>query len=297
MPPPPEHGHVVVEVWAHNEEEELLRIRSLTRDNVIAAVSVSHDGPQAISPAGPDLEARYAAVRATVEAARSAQIGLALANHRDGGALARVWRFHVGPGPHLSDPGRVCRAIKAHCRSAVCEGMLVTRDGAEDVAFLVKHINGGGPLPPRRAEFLAEATGWFQALYDLRVMEEWTRIEGMPPPLAGTDTDGRSAFRRLVALARTPRFWEVSTGYNAFLYGLGAADTADLVRFKVMDAEYKERQRRARERMVRLGGEDFAKRFLPLLVNALILIQVATKYCGLMALMPKRIIYYFNCTE
>ncbi|TVU04820.1 hypothetical protein EJB05_47955, partial [Eragrostis curvula] len=266
-PPPPRHGGYtgrgavhVVDVRAHNQEEELDQIRALARDYRIAAVAVSHDGPAAAAATGKpaDLEARYAAVRASVESARSALLRLALAD-RDG-ELAGVWRFHLGAAPDddgglLADPRRVCEGIMAHGRATTRDSMLVTSDGAEDVAYMVRHITGG--LPRWRGEFLEEAGACFPALYDLRVLAEWTHLDGSEPPLAGPSP---SAFRRLVALAQDSGFWEVKTAYNAFLYGLGAADTEQLLSLKAFKAERQEKLRRLNESLVQMYGEDYVGR-------------------------------------
>ncbi|TVU04810.1 hypothetical protein EJB05_47945, partial [Eragrostis curvula] len=264
-PPPPRwqgytgRGAVhMVDVRAHNQEEELARIRALARDYRIAAVAVLHDGPAAAAAGKPpDLEGCYAVVRASVERARSAQLCLALAD-RDG-ELAGVWRFHLGAaaaaaadGGLLADPRRVCEGIMAYGRATTRDSMLVTSDGAEDVAYLVRHITGG--LPGRRHEFLEEAGACFPALYDIRVLAEWTHLDGSEPPFAGPSP---SAFRRLVALAQDSGFWEVKTAYNAFLYGLGAADTDQLLSFKEFKPQRQEKLRRLHESLVQMYGEDY----------------------------------------
>ncbi|OEL18062.1 hypothetical protein BAE44_0020919 [Dichanthelium oligosanthes] len=122
-------------------------------------------------------------------------------------------------------------------------GVLVTSDGAEDVAYLVGHIVDGG-LPHRRDEFLRVCGVCFPALYDLRVLAEWTAPEGYPPPLA---VAGSGAFRAFVALAQDSWFCEVTMAYNGFLYGLGAADNYDLVHYKLSKAKDEERERRLRD--------------------------------------------------
>jgi CCR4-NOT transcription complex subunit 7/8 len=38
-------------------------------------------------------------------------------------------------------------------RRGAPDGVWVTRDGADDVAYLIKHLNGG-TLPPKREAFL-----------------------------------------------------------------------------------------------------------------------------------------------
>ena len=165
----------VVDVWAHNQDQELARIRELARGFPIAAVAVSHEGPPAFLLSGQTfphtLEGNYEAVRASVERATSAQVGLALAS-RDGELAmgGRVWRFHLGAGAGLANPRRVCLGIRAHARATMPRGALVTSDGAEDAAYLIRHIVDGG-LPRRRDEFLRACGVCFPALYDLRVLE------------------------------------------------------------------------------------------------------------------------------
>ncbi|CAL5000045.1 unnamed protein product [Urochloa decumbens] len=271
--PPPRHGHArrVVDVWAHNQEEELARIRDLTRGFPFAAVAVRHDGHHDPAASYPNtLEGSYAAVRSGAERAASAQVALALAT-RDGELAVggRVWRFHLGSGGAggLADPRRVCAGIRAHARAVMTRGALVTWDGAGDVPYLVRHaVAGGGSLPRRRDEFLRMCGACFPALYDLRVLAEWTTPSGHPPPLAAALAGGGSGalFRAFLARAQDAWFCEVSTAYNAFLYGLGAADTEDLVYYKVEKAKREERDRRFREFMLQAHGEDYVRnlRFL-----------------------------------
>ncbi|KAG2553983.1 hypothetical protein PVAP13_9KG633300 [Panicum virgatum] len=271
MSPPPRqghgHGHAgrggmrVVDVWAHNQDQELARIRELARGFPIAAVAVSHEGPPAFLLSGQTfphtLEGNYEAVRASVERATSAQVGLALAS-RDGELAmgGRVWRFHLGAGAGLANPRRVCLGIRAHARATMPRGALVTSDGAEDAAYLIRHIVDGG-LPRRRDEFLRACGVCFPALYDLRVLAEWTTPAGHPPPLAAAAAGGGSgAFRAFLALAQDAWFWEVKVAYSAFLYGLGAADNEFLVRRKIDKAEHEERDRRLRELLLLQGHDE-----------------------------------------
>ncbi|KAF8783556.1 hypothetical protein HU200_000492 [Digitaria exilis] len=142
--------------------------------------------PRAESSAGGcgTLDGSYEAVRASVESVRSAQLGLALANCDGDLALGRVWWFHLsdqlgaerewflaalgvepGPAPRRADP----RGL------AWPNGVLVTRDGAEDVAYMVRHLRDEA-LPPAREEFLRMCNAAFPALYDLKVMAEWATL-------------------------------------------------------------------------------------------------------------------------
>ncbi|CAL4914895.1 unnamed protein product [Urochloa decumbens] len=251
--PPAHHGHAgrVVDVWAHNQEVELVRIRDLARGFPFAAVAVCHDGHHDPAASYPNtLEGRYAAVRAGAERAASAQVALALAT-RDGELAmgGRVWRFHLGSAAGLAEP-------------LMSRGALVTSDGAGDVAYLVRHaVAGGSDLPRRRDELLRLCGVYFPALYDLRALAEWTTPSGHPPPASG----GSGAFfRAFLARAQDAWFCEVTTAYNAFFYGLGAADMADLVYFKVEKAKQEERDRRFREFLLQSHDEDYVRnlRFL-----------------------------------
>ncbi|TVU20484.1 hypothetical protein EJB05_36692, partial [Eragrostis curvula] len=194
MPPPP----LVVDVWADNQDAEVARIHGLLRDFDIAAVATSYDVPAGpflpASPRSPALprilESCYEAVRSRVDRVRFAQLGLALFNCD--GELGGVWRFHLGDTAagdarflagigvdparrQRADPHRVCRAVRESSRAIIPRGVWVTSDGADDVAYLVRHICGGR-LPCRRDEFVHVCATSFPALYDLRVLAEWTTV-------------------------------------------------------------------------------------------------------------------------
>ncbi|CAL4901542.1 unnamed protein product [Urochloa decumbens] len=258
----------VVDVWAHNQEAEQARILTLVHAYPIVAVATSHDVPVRWPPppaaAAGTLDGNYEAVRAGVERVRFAQLGVSLASADGDMVLARAWRFHLGdalgaedrrflaavgvdPGPtaRRADPRRLSVALRVACAIEALPdgGVLVTRDGAEDVAYVVRHLRG--PLPPCREEFLRSCNAAFPALYDLKVMAEWTTTAATEPPLAAA---GRDAFRGLLALVRARRHGGgVLTGYNAFLPGLGAADTIELMSIKTTMAEDAERLRQMKE--------------------------------------------------
>ncbi|KAM0850224.1 hypothetical protein ACQ4PT_053243 [Festuca glaucescens] len=169
----------VVDVWASNEEE-LSLLRACAHDFPIAAVATSLDLPAPTRT----LDSAYVAVRATVDRIQSAQVGLTLFN-RDGELAlgGRIWRFHLGDGHDDANPYRVCEAFRACSRAMVPDGIWVTRDGAADVAYMVKHLNGG-TLPPKREAFLHLCNVFFPDLYDLQVLAEWREVEDGDPPLA-----------------------------------------------------------------------------------------------------------------
>ncbi|CAL5096521.1 unnamed protein product [Urochloa decumbens] len=236
----------VVDVWAHNQEAEQARILTLVHAYPIVAVATSHDVPVRWPPppaaAAGTLDGNYEAVRAGVERVRFAQLGVSLASADADMVLGRAWRFHLGDALGAED-----RRFLAAAGALPDGGVLVTRDGAEDVAYVVRHLRG--PLPPGREEFLRACNAAFPALYDLKVMAEWTTTEATEPPLAG----GR---RRAGRVSRPPRACpgqearrrgEVLKGYNAFLPGLGAADTIELMSIKTTMAEDAERLKQMKE--------------------------------------------------
>ncbi|CAM0875449.1 unnamed protein product [Alopecurus aequalis] len=241
----------VVDVRASNEEEELSLLCACARDFPIAAVATSLD---LLAPAR-TLDGAYEAVRAAVGRVQSALVGLALFN-RDGELAlgGRVWRFHLGHGHDDADPYRVCEAFRACRRAAMPQGVWVTRDGAADVAYLVRQLNGG-TLPPKREEFLRLCNVLFPELYDLKVLAEWMGVEDGDPPLAGD-----AVFGRFIELVQQLGFEEYMTGYNAFLSGLGAADEYQLLVHKKAAAEQQERKRRFTEMLRQKGrSEEFIR--------------------------------------
>lgn len=132
-------------------------------------------------------------------------------------------------------------------------GVPVTRDGAEDVAYVIRHLRGEA-LPPARDEFLRMCNAAFPALYDLKVMAEWETLTEKEAPLAGA---GRDAFRCFLALVRGSKHGGVLDDYNAFLSGVGAADTMELMSFKKTMAEDAERLRQMKELFRKLcPGQD-----------------------------------------
>ncbi|KAK3137859.1 hypothetical protein QOZ80_5AG0361370 [Eleusine coracana subsp. coracana] len=221
MPPPPPEaddssGKVrVVEVWTHNQEAEQACIGALAGDFPVVAVAVTTSHDVSVI-AGDVLDDNYQAVRASVERVRAA-----------------IWEW--------------CAATPA--------GVLVTRDGAEDVAYVVRQLREkqGARLPARRDDFLRACNAAFPALYDLKVLAEYATVAGDAPPLAAA---GRDAFARFLALLREHKD-EVLVDYNAFLSGLGAADTIERLSFKKAMAEYDDSMRRMKELFVQLcPGQD-----------------------------------------
>ena len=248
----------VTEVWASNEEEELSLLRALCRDFPIAAVATSLELASDLrAPPFPcTLDDSYEAVRAAVDGVLSAQVGLALFN-QDGELPpgGRVWRFHLGEGEAegKADPYRVCGALAACRYAAMLKGIWVTWDGAHDMAYLVRYLNGGS-LPGLRGRFLHLCNAFFPQLYDLKVLAEWTPVEAMEPPAAGVSRNG--AFGRFLSLARKWSFKGLMLGYNSFLSGLGAADEHELVFYKEEAFKQEESRRRLKDMLRKKGRSE-----------------------------------------
>jgi hypothetical protein len=167
------------------------------------------------------LDGSYAAVRASVERVRSAQVGVALASHDGVLALGCVWRFHVGD-----------------LREVLCVCVLPRGRARDPRRRRGRGVPGQAPQgrgPPGAA------------LYDLKVMAERTNVGGAEPPLAaaGRDDDAFSRFVELVRERKNGVLWY----YNAFLSGLGAADTRELMSYKKITAEWAERLRKMKDRL------------------------------------------------
>lgn len=247
----------VVDVWAQNEAAELARIHGLARGFRVAAVATSID-PSSLPTS--TLDESYEAVRAAVDGVRSVQLGLALLSY-DGDLppAGCVWRFHLGEERGDANPRRVCEALQTYMH--ITDGVCATRDGAADVAYLVRHLDGG-VLPPRREAFLQRCNVFFRNLYDLRVLAEWRTVVDGDPPLAAGDS-----FRRFLELVRKwrPAAWPY--GYTAFLYGLGAADDANLLYYKKISAENAEKRRLLTEHLLQYNDEEYVyKKLLPVIL-------------------------------
>ncbi|XP_071678494.1 uncharacterized protein [Lolium perenne] len=176
----------VVDVRASNEEEELFLLRACARDFRIAAVATSLDLPAHART----LDGAYEAVRAAVDRVDRRSRRRPLELRRRAGPGGRVWRFHVGDGHDDANPYRVCEAFRSWSRATMPRGVLVARDGAADVAYVVKHLNGGA-LPPKREAFLQLCVASFYDVYDLKVLAEWREVEDGDPPLARDASFGR----------------------------------------------------------------------------------------------------------
>jgi CCR4-NOT transcription complex subunit 7/8 len=134
------------------------------------------------------------------------------------------------------------------------DGFCATMDGAADVAYLVRHLDGGA-LPARREAFLERCNVFFPHLYDLKVLAEWSDVDGGDPPLAAAAAG--DAFRRFLELARKWKFGRWPYGYNAFMYGLGAADDQDLLWYKRLVIENEETMKRLKEYLLQSNDEEY----------------------------------------
>ncbi|CAM0954101.1 unnamed protein product [Alopecurus aequalis] len=255
----------VVDVWAHNEAAELARIRGLARRFKVAAVATSIQPPPASLTR--TLDDSYEAVRAAVDRVRSAEVGLVLVSVDDGDLppAGRVWRFHLGEERGEADPRRLCEALRSYSRACMPDGVCATLDGAADVAYLVKHLDGGGALPPRREAFLQRCDVLFPRLYDLKVLAEWSALEGRDPPLAAAAS--ADSWVRFLELVRKWKPGRWPCGYNAFMYGLGAADDRALLDYKTMAAEVDESRRQIKELLLQCYDEEYVtQRLLPVIL-------------------------------
>jgi CCR4-NOT transcription complex subunit 7/8 len=248
----------VVDVWAHNEAAELARIRGLAWHFNVVAVATSIELPPA--PLSRTLDDSYEAVRAAVDRVRSTQLGLVLVSLANGDLppAGRVWRFHLGEERGEANPRRLFEGLWSYTRACMPSGICVTLDGAADVAYLVRHLNGG----------LYQCNILFPHLYDLKVLAEWSAVGGMVPPLAAAAAaGGGDAFRRFLELARQWKFGRWPCGYNAFMYGLGAADDQDLLYYKSQKIEHDEDLRRIKEYLLQNNDEEFVtQKLLPVLM-------------------------------
>ena len=248
----------VVDVWAHNEAAELARIRGLARRFKVAAVATSIEPPPQSPSLTRTLDDSYEAVRAAADRVRSVQLGLILVSLADGDLppAGRVWRFHLGEERGEADPRRLCEALWSYTRACSPDSVCAMLDGAADVAYLVKHLEGA--LPPRREAFLQRCNVFFPHLYDLKVLAEWSALEGRDPPLAASG----DSWVRFLELVRKWKSGCWPCGYNAFMYGLGAADDEALLWYKSKVAEYDEDRRRLKELLLQHNDEEYVTQIL-----------------------------------
>ncbi|TVU08988.1 hypothetical protein EJB05_42420, partial [Eragrostis curvula] len=184
VPPPPlPIGIPVRQVWAHNLDTEMDAVLAFATRAVRVAVNVQYPGvvhgagmqadPGALAP-----EKRYAFLKANVDALKPLQLGLAVATD-DGRCLA--WEFNLAGFDRDADPhatrsvaylagrgmdldahrlrgvpaARLTMALH-HCGLLRRPGLAwVTYAGAYHVAYLMKIVTGGRPLPGDVAGFVA----------------------------------------------------------------------------------------------------------------------------------------------
>ncbi|KAL6876321.1 hypothetical protein ACP4OV_012893 [Aristida adscensionis] len=244
LPPPLPFGVPVRTVWAYNLDAEMAVLRRVAWRARYAAVNVQYPGvvhgagahgqqPQdhtALSAAG-----RYAAVKVNVDALKPLQVGLAVGTD-DGGVVA--WEFnlrgfdaatdphsapsveylagrgmdldthrlHGVPAPRLASELHRCGLLRRPDLS------WISYAGAYHVAYLMKILTGGAPLPGDVAGFLG-VVRWLLGdgdVYDVACMagecpslpvglERVASVLGLAPPPVGPRLAGAAAVLALRA--------------------------------------------------------------------------------------------------
>ncbi|KAK3129767.1 hypothetical protein QOZ80_6BG0484380 [Eleusine coracana subsp. coracana] len=184
--PPPVTGVPVRQVWAHNLDAEMDAVLAFATRARHVSFSVQYPGvvhggaDQQQDPAALTTEKRYAFLKANVDALKPLQVGLAIL--ADDGRCA-AWEFNLaGFDPstdphaprsvaHLAARGMDLAAHRAvgvpvhrfsmalhHCALLRRPGIAwVTHAGAYHVAYFLKIITGGQPMPADITGFLALA--------------------------------------------------------------------------------------------------------------------------------------------
>ena len=178
---PPVAAVPVQPVWAWNFDQESANLRRFAAGARYVALNVQYPG--LVHVPGKDhtdltAEQRYAIVKANVDALKPLQVGIAVC-HREGRILA--WEFNLRDFRRLTDPhdkkslaylaGRgldvdtfAIHGVDAGRLGAMLlnySGLIgpsrglswVTYTGAYHVAYLLKIVTGGGPLPQDVAGF------------------------------------------------------------------------------------------------------------------------------------------------
>ncbi|TVT98846.1 hypothetical protein EJB05_55826, partial [Eragrostis curvula] len=238
MPPPPP-GVPVRSVWADNLDAELGALRYFASRARFVAVNVHypgvvHGGGGQVDHNLLTAEARYAVVKANVDALKPLQVGLAVCTHD--GRLA-AWEFNLSDFDPGADP---CAAhsvaylasrgldVDAHRQHGVPVARLttalrgcglihrhdvtwVTYTGAYHVAYLMKVIAGGGQLPDDLPGFVAAVRRCLgEDVYDVaRLASDWPGMPvglerlatglGLPKPLLSPQLAGAGSVHTLQA--------------------------------------------------------------------------------------------------
>ncbi|KAL6602747.1 hypothetical protein ACP70R_043108 [Stipagrostis hirtigluma subsp. patula] len=242
-PPPPPFGVPVRTVWSHNLDAELGVLRRFAWRARYAAVNVQYPGVvvhgaaagQQQDPAAPAADERYAVIKANVDALKPLQVGLAIGTD-DGRVLA--WEFNLSGFDAAADP-HAARSVEYlagrgmdldahrlhgvpaarlaselhHCGLLRRPGLSwVAYAGAYHVAYLLKVVTGGKPLPADVAGFLGVAQRFLGGgdVYDVACMagdcpnipvglERVAAMLGLAPPLVSPRLAGAGSVLALQA--------------------------------------------------------------------------------------------------
>ncbi|KAF0904929.1 hypothetical protein E2562_038711 [Oryza meyeriana var. granulata] len=259
LPPPVVVGVEVRPVWANNLSFELGIMQQVAFDALYVAVNVHYPG--VIHRAGQDqasitAEQRYAAVKANVDELKPLQVGLAVYNARGqlvsweinlsdfdaatDGHTARSLSYIAGRGLVVEDlrrhgvPAAALTHALAYCGLVARPGLTwITYSGAYHVAYLLKVITGGAPLPPNIFAFLATVRHLLAAhIFDVARMatdfyrgpvglDDVASLLGIPPPLRSPLLAGAASVRALDSFMVLRHLFggDVST-YMGLLQGL-----------------------------------------------------------------------------
>lgn len=253
-------GVEVRPVWANNLNYELGLMQHVAADAICAAVNVHYPG--VVHGAGRDqasltAEQRYADLKRNVDELKPLQVGLAVHNAR---GHRVTWEFNLRdfdlaagdahtarslslprrprPRPRRPPPPRPpggrARPRPRPQRPRRAPGAALGRLlGTYHVAYLLKVITGGAPLPPTVVGFLAAARHLLGPdMYDVaRVAADFhggpvgldmiaSRL-GIPPPLTSPMLAGAAAVRAIEAFVELMhRFGGDVAAYKGLLQGL-----------------------------------------------------------------------------
>ncbi|XP_052159460.1 probable CCR4-associated factor 1 homolog 11 [Oryza glaberrima] len=223
-------GVEVRPVWANNLNYELGLMQHVAADAICAAVNVHYPG--VVHGAGRDqasltAEQRYADLKRNVDELKPLQVGLAVHNAR-GHRVA--WEFNLRDFDLAAGDAHTARSLGLVARPGL---RWVAYSGAYHVAYLLKVITGGAPLPPTVVGFLAAARHLLGPdMYDVaRVAADFhggpvgldmiaSRL-GIPPPLTSPMLAGAAAVRAIEAFVELMhRFGGDVAAYKGLLQGL-----------------------------------------------------------------------------
>ncbi|XP_047048046.1 probable CCR4-associated factor 1 homolog 11 [Lolium rigidum] len=196
---PPPHADVPVQpVWAWNFDQQSTILRSFAADARFVAVNVQYPG--VVHLPGKDhnaltAEQRYALLKANVDALKPLQVGIAV---RDRHGMSRAWEFNLREFRRLADPhdvksiaylagrGLDVDKLAQHGVDALSLGAIlvssgligpesglswITYTGAYHVAYLLKIVTGGDPLPPDMDKFVGAVRQFLgEQVYDVARM-------------------------------------------------------------------------------------------------------------------------------